>query len=172
MNIRFLTLLLLIVSLSGYALAGENEINVSSIAFNAPTQVEQTHNTSHDYVLQKVSLSGDYSYTRPGRSVSPRIVVHNQGEDDTAPGNVPVEAWLGDTFLIPVTAEFAPLKGGTSAMYTLRYMIPPDIPLLPDHLTLKIDPWNTRNEGGTGTNELTTLALVVIEDRSKSWDDF
>lgn len=120
MNIRFLALLLLIVSLSGYALAEENKINVSPIVFNAPAQVEQNHNTSHDYVLQKVSLSGDYSYTRPGRSVTPQIIVHNQGEDDTAPGNVPVDAWFGDTILIPVVAEFTPIKGGTSAMYTLR----------------------------------------------------
>ena len=50
--------------------------------------------------------------------------------------------------------------------------IPQDIPLMPAHLTMKIDPWNTRKEAGTGTNDFTTLALVVIEDRNNKWDDF
>lgn len=165
--------LLLLVSVSGYVLAEENKTNVSPIIFSVPDKTAlNTGGYGHDYVLQKATLAGDYSTTRPGRSVNPSIIVYNQGGDDTAPGNVPVEAWLGDTKLIPVHGEFIPLKGGTSAMYTLRYMIPQDIPLMPAHLTMKIDPWNTRQEVGTGTNDFTTLALVVIEDRNNKWDDF
>ena len=175
MKTRYITPTLLILSLvlvTGYALAEENKTNISPILFSSPSlMIDSPNNGVHDYVLQKATLAGDYTTVRPGRSVTPRIVVYNQGGDDIAPGNVPVEAWLGETLLIPVSGDFSPLKGGTSAMYTLRYMIPQDIPLMPDHLTLKIDPWNTRNEEGTGTNELTTLALVVIEDPRKAWDD-
>ncbi|MCA1915634.1 hypothetical protein [Methanospirillum hungatei] len=151
--------------------ADTNISHTSSIVFTAPAQVVSPQ-ADHDYVLEKVSLAGDYAYTRPGRSVTPRIIITNQGGDDIAPGNVPVEAWLGDTRLIPVTDTFPPLKGGTSAMFDLRFMIPHDIPRLPNHLTIKIDPWNTRKEAGDGINELSTLSLVVIEDKNKSWDDF
>ena len=122
----------------------------------------------HDYVLEKVTLDKDFAYTRAGRSLTPRIIVKNQGGDDVYPGNVPVEAWLGETPLIPVVDNFPPLKGGTSAMFMLRFMIPHDIPRRPVHLTIKIDPWNTRNECGDGTNEFTTLSLVVIEDKVKT----
>lgn len=150
----------------------QNLSNTSPIVFTAPAQVVSSPEKAHDYILEKVTLAGDYAYTRPGRSVTPRIIVRNQGGDDTAPGNVPVEAWLGETRLIPVTDTFPPLKAGQAAMFTLRFMIPHEIPRLPNHLTIRIDPWNTRNEGGDGGNELSTLSLVVIEDMKKSWDDF
>lgn len=147
----------------------DNQTNTSPTIFSFPTVTTvPSGQAGHDYVLQKVTLASEYSMLRPGRSLAPRIIVYNQGGDDTAPGNVPVEAWLGDTLLIPVTGEFLPLKGGTSGMYTLRYMIPHDIPKLSYHLTLKIDPWETRHEAGDGTNDMTTQSLVIIED--VEWD--
>jgi hypothetical protein len=175
MNIRLYFLVISIgflMMLTGPVVADDNATHASPIVFTAPAQVISFQSEGHDYVLEKVSLAGDYAYTRPGRSVTPRIIVTNQGGDDIVPGNVPVEAWLGETRLIPVTDTFPPLKGGTSAMFDLRFMIPHDIPRLPSHLTIKIDPWNTRKEAGEGVNELSTLSLVVIEDKNKSWDDF
>jgi len=175
MNIRFTLLVISIgflLMLTGPVVADTNKSLTSPIVFTAPAQVVSPQSAGHDYVLEKISLAGDYAYTRPGRSVTPRIIITNQGGDDIAPGNVPVEAWIGDTRLIPVTDTFPPLKGGTSAMFDLRFMIPHDIPRLPNHLTIKIDPWNTRKEAGDGINELSTLSLVVIEDKNKSWDDF
>ncbi|HOL41191.1 MAG TPA: hypothetical protein PLY78_05090 [Methanospirillum sp.] len=155
-----------------YAVGDLHRSNTSPIVFTAPAQQVSSPDHAPDYVLEKVTLVGDYQYTRPGRSVTPRIIVRNQGGDDKAPGDVPVEAWLGETSLIPVTDTFSPLKAGQAAMFTLRFMIPHEIPRIPSHLTIKIDPWNTRNEEGDGANELSTLSLVVIEDMKKSWDDW
>ena len=152
------------------AVADENGTFLSPIIFSTPEPVKNsfTESVGHDYILQKVSLPQEFIFTRPGKPISPRIVVRNQGGDDENPGNVPVEAWLCDTPLIPVYGDFIPLKGGTSAMYTLRYMIPHDVQEIPCHLTIKIDPWNTRNETGTGSNDMTTAALVSIENKRLS----
>ncbi|MDD1724518.1 MAG: hypothetical protein LUQ07_05260 [Methanospirillum sp.] len=169
--VSLILLVVLSLSVPASAASADTSSNISQMVFSVPGAIQKdTGNIGHDYVLLNVVLSQDYTYVRSGRSISPRITIKNQGGDDTNQGNVPVEAWLGDTILIPVHGEFIPLKGGTSAMYTLRYMIPQDVPLLPNHLTLKIDPWNTRNESGNGPNDLTTKALIVIED--KKADDF
>lgn len=162
--------IMLLLMFAGFVLA-DNSTNPSSIVFTAPAMVISSPPECHDYVLEKVTLDKDFAYTRAGRSLTPRIIVRNQGGDDISPGDVLVEAWLGETQLIPVTDTFPPLKGKTSAMFHLRFMIPHDIPKLPCHLTIKIDPWNTRNECGDGINEFTTLSLVVIEDKVKRWDD-
>lgn len=156
------------------AVADENGTFLTPIIFSSPEPVKTglAETAFHDYVLQKVSLPQEFIFTRPGKPISPRIVVRNQGGDDENPGNVPVEAWLCDTPLIPVYGDFIPLKGGTSAMYTLRYMIPHDIQEIPCHLTLKIDPWNTRNETGTGPNDFTTAALISIENNRLSYGIF
>lgn len=162
--------IILLLMFTGSVFAA-NSTNASPIIFSSPVLNISSQSECHDYVLEKVTLGGDYSYTRSGRSLTPRIIVRNQGGDDISPGDVLVEAWLGETQLIPVTDTFPPLKGKTSAMFHLRFMIPHDIPKLPCHLTIKIDPWNTRNECGDGINEFTTLSLVVIEDKVKRWDD-
>ena len=170
-KIYLVTSIVMLLMFAGYAFA-DNSTDPSSIVFSAPAMVISSLPECHDYVLEKVTLDKDFAYTRAGRSLTPRIIVKNQGGDDVYPGNVPVEAWLGETPLIPVVDNFSPLKGGTSAMFMLRFMIPHDIPRRPVHLTIKIDPWNTRNECGDGANEFTTLSLVVIEDKVKNWDDF
>lgn len=157
--------ILILVALTGEAGADNNLTNESPIIFSFPDPTSYNDvSAGHDYVLQKVTLVGEYLYTRPGKSVTPRIIVYNQGGDDIAPDNVPVEAWLGETQLIPITGTFKPLAGGKSGMFELRYMIPHSIQLLPSPLTIKIDPWNTRGESGTGENEKTTVAMVVLED--------
>lgn len=141
------------------------------MTFSHPVSAVQTSvKGTHDYVLGKITLPSEYAYIRPGRSINLRITVKNQGSDDNNPDQVPVEAWLGDYQLIPVNSGFHQMKGGTSAMYTLRYMIPMDIPVNSYHLTIKIDPWNTKGEDGPGQNENTTPALVVIEDKSANDD--
>lgn len=173
MNNRSLLTILLIVTIlvsTSFVNADENGTLLLPMIFSSPQSVEPgaPEEIGHDYVLQKVSLPQEFIFTRPGKPISPRIVVRNQGGDDNSPENVPVEAWLCDTPLIPVYGDFIPLKGGTSAMYTLRYMIPHDVQGIPCHLTIKIDPWNTRNETGTGPNELTTAALVSIETKRLS----
>lgn len=158
-------LIISLISITGLVLANENLSNSSQVIFTFPDPAPVSSATiGHDYVLQKVSLTGDYAYTRPGRCLTPRIIVMNQGGDDIVQGKVPVEAWLGDTLLIPVVDSFPPLEAGKSAMIDLRYMIPHGIPLLPDHLTIKIDPWNTRGEKGTGVNEKSSVAYVVLRD--------
>jgi len=164
------TLLAILLFCQPPVVADENGTFLSPIIFSSPEPVKSsvTESASHDYVLQKVSLPQEFIFTRPGKPITPRIVVKNQGGDDLNPGNVPVEAWLCDTPLIPVYGDFIPLKGGTSAMYTLRYMIPYDLQEIPCHLTIKIDPWDTRNETGTGLNDFTTAALISIENKKLS----
>jgi hypothetical protein len=120
-----------ILILSSHAMATDHQGNISSIIFTTPTPGLSSPEKNHDYVLESVSLVGDYTTTRAGRTLTARIVVRNQGGDDMAEGDVPVEAWLGDTMLIPVSNTFPPLKRGTAAMFTLRYMIPHDIPTIP-----------------------------------------
>jgi hypothetical protein len=162
-------ILLLILSLISLAVtADENISNISNVSFSTPLPVEQTMtNDTHDYVLEKIILPSESAYIRPGRSINPKIMVKNQGGDDMKPDLVPVEAWLGDSQLIPVIAVFPPMKGKTSALFSLRFMIPSDINPEGNHLVIKIDPWNTRDEKGTGINENTTRALVNIEDKNE-----
>jgi|GEM_PF-1034296 len=155
-----------VISLS--VTASENISNTSDVSFTTPQSVEQTiTKDTHDYVLEKIILPSESAYIRPGRSINPKILVKNQGGDDIKPELVPVEAWLGDYQLIPVIAGFLPMKGKTAAMFSLRYMIPADINPEGNHLVIKIDPWNTRDENGPGINENTTLALVNIIDKEE-----
>jgi hypothetical protein len=163
----FILLLFILSTLTLTVTASENISNISDHSFSSPQMKDMNGNQdTHDYHLEKIILPSESTYVRPGRSINPEIFVSNQGGNDTHSGLVPVEAWFGDTQLIPVIATFPPMEKGTRSMYSLRFAIPNDIVPEAYPLTIKIDPWNTRKETGPGRNDNTTLSLIDIKDKN------
>jgi hypothetical protein len=92
------------------------------------------------YIIEDIIVSSDYMWVSPGSLIKPEVVVKNQGEDDTSPIPVQVDAYLGDRLLTPQEAQISPLMGGEKKTFTMSYSIPSDLDYGTYDLTMVLDP--------------------------------
>ena len=118
-----------------------------AVSSKEPAEIDSWYN-SHtietkskpQYIIEDIIVSSDYMWVSPGSLIKPEVVVKNQGEDDTSPIPVQVDAYLGERLLTPNEAQISPLMNGEKKTFTLSYSIPSDMDYGTYDLTMVLDP--------------------------------